>query len=474
MRGQVSKKKLSDFRPQAVNANKHNPRGLGMLDNSIAQDGWLGAITTAADGETFDGSARLETAYTRFGDVEPIVIEADGSRPVIVKRIDIPNAADPKAKRLAIAANRVAEVDLQWDADVLAELSEEIDLSGLFFEDELAELLNAEDVQVDDEPADEDDEEALAEQLEKADSGEIESRVSLGQIWKLGRHYICCGDSTDEGNIQGLLSNAGVDKVGVVWADPPYGIAIVATNGFVGGGEAYDIPFGGVKNRPRSPDVGGGESYKAKHGVYPIQAKRLGSSNTAKPFGSRDVRGSDGASNMIEVGKYAPIIGDDTIETAVNSATVALNLFPKAVQFWWGGNYYASALPNSSCWIVWDKQNTGNFADAELAWTNQGTAVRIFQHMWNGLMKASEKGQRRVHPTQKPIALAEWAFEKYGKSDDAIFDPFLGSGMSIIAAQQMEGTRKVIGFELSPEYCEVICRRFEAFTGINAELVGSL
>jgi hypothetical protein len=142
----VSKKKLSDFRPQAVNANKHNPRGLGMLDNSIAQDGWLGAITTAADGETFDGSARLETAYTRFGDVEPIVVEADGSRPVIVRRVDIPNAADPKAKRLAIAANRVAEVDLQWDAEVLAELSEEIDLSGLFSEDELAELLNAEDV----------------------------------------------------------------------------------------------------------------------------------------------------------------------------------------------------------------------------------------------------------------------------------------------------------------------------------------
>jgi hypothetical protein len=177
---------------------------------------------------------------------------------------------------------------------------------------------------------------------------------------------------------------------------------------------------------------------------------------------------------MIEVGKYAPIIGDDTIDTAVSSATVALSLFPKAVQFWWGGNYYASALPNSSCWIVWDKQNTGNFADAELAWTNQGTAVRIFQHMWNGLMKASEKGQRRVHPTQKPIALAEWAFEKYGKLDDAIFDPFLGSGMSIIAAQQMEGTRKVIGFELSPEYCTIILERFQRFSGINAELVGSL
>ena len=126
-----------------------------MLDNSIAQEGWIGAITVAADCETFDGSARLETAYTRFGDeVEPIVVETDGSRPVIVKRTDIPNADDPRAKKLAILANRVAEVDLSWDAEVLVELSEEIDLSDLFFEDELAELLNSGEgeSEVDDEP----------------------------------------------------------------------------------------------------------------------------------------------------------------------------------------------------------------------------------------------------------------------------------------------------------------------------------
>ena len=89
-------------------------------------------------------------------------------------------------------------------------------------------------------------------------------------------------------------------------------------------------------------------------------------------------------------------------------------------------------------------------------------------------MKASERGERRVHPTQKPIALCEWAFEKYGKPDDLIFDPFLGSAPSIIAAQKMEGTRTVYGFELSPEYCEVVCRRFEQLTGKTAELVGSL
>jgi hypothetical protein len=139
----AKKHKISDFRPQRVNANRHTARGLGALDNSIAEGGWLGAITTANDGEVFDGSARLETVYTRFGEeVEPIVIESDGTRPVILKRTDIPNADDPRAKKLALLANRVAEIDLDWDVELLAELNEEIDLSGLFTDDELQRLLD--------------------------------------------------------------------------------------------------------------------------------------------------------------------------------------------------------------------------------------------------------------------------------------------------------------------------------------------
>ena len=137
----MAKKKISEFRPQRVNANKHTARGLGMLDKSMADNGFIGAMTSAADGEIFDGSARLETAYERFGeDVEPIIVDADGTRPIIVRRIDIPSADDPKAKKLAIAANRIASVDLDWDLEVLAETSQIIDISDMFFDDELAKL----------------------------------------------------------------------------------------------------------------------------------------------------------------------------------------------------------------------------------------------------------------------------------------------------------------------------------------------
>lgn len=134
--------KLNDFKTQRRNANQHTERGLTMLDKSL-DDGFIGAITTAADGETFDGSARLEVLKNKFGkDVEPIIIESDGTRPIIHRRIDIPNASDPRAVKLAIAANRVAEVDLDWDVELLTELDAEgdIDLSDFFTDNELFEL----------------------------------------------------------------------------------------------------------------------------------------------------------------------------------------------------------------------------------------------------------------------------------------------------------------------------------------------
>ena len=309
----------------------------------------------------------------------------------------------------------------------------------------------------------------------EAEPDEEQTRVRLGDIWKLGRHTIACLSATDPTTYEKLTQGKDVQ---MVWSDPPYGISIVATNGYVGGGEAYDIPFGGVKNKKHG-DVGGGAAHIRKTGKSYLQdwqekknglaPKGLGTIGGAKPFGSNHVRGSDGAANLVDVGKYAPIVGDDSIETAVVSSQLCLELFPKAVQIWWGSNYYAHMLPPSSCWIVWDKENTGNFADAELAWCSDKSAVRIFKHMWNGMLKDSEHGQKRVHPSQKPIKLAEWAFEKYGNEQDVIFDPFLGSGMSLIAAENTN--RTVIGCELSPEYINIILSRWENHTNQTAQLI---
>ncbi len=417
------KAKISDFRIQERNANKHTVRGMGMLQHAIANEGWISAITVTADGESIDGSARLEAAYERFGeDVEPIIVRSKGDRPIIHIREDLPDASDPRAKKLSIYANRIAEVDLDYDLEILAELHEEVGLEDMFFADEIAALMEKEQTEIPHEVKEENEDE-LNEILDNV--GKVESRVKLGEIWQLGRHKIACGDSTVEANVRALLGDRFGD-VGMVWSDPPYGVDIVQSNGKVG---------------------------------------------TDSPFGSNG-KGSSKRKDAIKTNVYAPIAGDNSIDAAINIFKICKSF--DAIQIWWGANYYANHLPATSCWIVWDKENTGNFADAELAWSNHESAVRIFKHMWNGMIKASEHGQKRVHPTQKPIALCEWAFEKYGQSDDVIFDPFLGSAPSIIAAQKMEGDRTVYGFELSEDYCEVIIQRYENFTGDIAKLVGRL
>lgn len=135
--------KLTDVQPTRRNANKHTQRGMGMLEQSIKRDGWIGAITTAADRETFDGDARTHVGVAS-GFEDAIWVDSDGTKPVIVRRIDIPSADDPRAKRLGVAANRVPQVDLSWDVDVLEELIQEDNsiLSSLFFEDEVANILD--------------------------------------------------------------------------------------------------------------------------------------------------------------------------------------------------------------------------------------------------------------------------------------------------------------------------------------------
>ena len=183
------KLKLSDFRPQKVNANSHSERGLWALEESISNGGWIGAITTSADGECFDGSARIEKAYDLFGDeVEPIVVEIDGTRPVIMKRIDIATADDPKAKLLALNANRVAELNLSWNPEVLAGLDAEVDLSGLFTGDELKGLV-LEQEKLETEEEEEEEEKAKKEEFLVAFESKESRWSALNKLTELG--YAC-------------------------------------------------------------------------------------------------------------------------------------------------------------------------------------------------------------------------------------------------------------------------------------------
>jgi hypothetical protein len=187
------------------------------------------------------------------------------------------------------------------------------------------------------------------------------------------------------------------------------------------------------------------------------------------PYGINIVR-SDG--KIGKGGGYRQVKGDDSTDTAVDSFSLLSAEYPGALHVWWGGNHYggAAALPNASCWLVWDKENGDRtFADCELAWTNHPGAVRMFRHMWHGV-RASETG-KRFHPNQKPVALHEWAFGVIDPPAErsVVLDVFAGSGSTLIAAHRTNRIAAVM--EMEAAYCDVIVQRYEDHTGIKPELL---
>ena len=132
-------------------------------------------------------------------------------------------------------------------------------------------------------------------------------------------------------------------------------------------------------------------------------------------------------------------------------------------QIIWGANHFISKIPfDTPCWVVWNKINTGNFADCELAWGSFNTAVRMFSYKWNGMLQQDMKNKEsRIHPTQKPVALYRWLLQNYAKEGDKILDTHLGSGSSRIAAD-MEGF-EFTGYELDKDYFEASVKRFNDY-----------
>ncbi|NBR39304.1 MAG: site-specific DNA-methyltransferase, partial [Alphaproteobacteria bacterium] len=109
-----------------------------------------------------------------------------------------------------------------------------------------------------------------------------------------------------------------------------------------------------------------------------------------------------------------------------------------------------------------------DFADCELAWTNFDGPVRLFKFRWAGMLQGDMANkEERVHPTQKPVALAKWVFDKF-KISGFVLDLFGGSGSTLLACEQMGLTAALV--EREPRYCDVIIERWQKLTGKQAVL----
>ena len=167
--------------------------------------------------------------------------------------------------------------------------------------------------------------------------------------------------------------------------------------------------------------------------------------------------GNVGGGKLAKVKDYAKKEWDSEIPTAEyfkELQRVSKN------QIIFGGNYMIEHLQNTPCFIVWDKNNSGNFADAELAWTSFDTATRIFKSTWNGMIQHDMKNkEKRIHPTQKPIRLYEWLLMNYAKEGDKILDTHLGSGSIALACHNLNFD--LTACELDKDYYNAAMKRLK-------------
>ena len=231
-----------------------------------------------------------------------------------------------------------------------------------------------------------------------------------GDIWILGEHRLMCGDATDLADVERLMDG---ERADLVLTDPPYGTnkKVQKKDGRIGGGTS---PGSKLAN-------------KTHHGAR----------------------------------EYAPILGDHSTEAARLNWQIVEPISDR--QIVWGGNFFTDFLPPSRGWLIWDKQNTGDFADAELAWTSFDKPVKLYRFIWNGLIRKGSHTVNpvpRVHPTQKPVELHMDILNDLSARGDVVLDSFGGSGSTLIACDLTGRICRMM--ELSEAYVDVIVERWRA------------
>lgn len=239
------------------------------------------------------------------------------------------------------------------------------------------------------------------------------AKSELGKVYQLGRHRLMCGDSTDAGSVAILMDG---QKADMVFTDPPYGMDL-------------DTDYSGMKSEIFKGGIGG---KKYEQGI---------------------------------VDEFNPKMIESIMQLNVKET------------FLWGADYYAELLPdkNKGSWIVWDKRSNDNDdiqADEasdkmygscfELCWSKTKHKREIARIKWAGIFGMYGDDSKRFHPTQKPVALAQWFLKRFSKSEERVVDLFGGSGSTLIACEQLG--RKCYMMELDSKYCDVIRKRYWKFT----------
>jgi len=309
---------------------------------------------------------------------------------------------------LAIADNKLNE-RATWDDSLLEEIIQE--LSG-----EDLSGIGFDDNELQD-IIDKASETDIKEESEELPELEAEVHSVEGEIYELGPHRLLCGDSTKKENWDLLLDNENVD---MIFTDPPYGMFLNAD-------------YSDMKS---------------------------------------EFKGAMGGN------KYKQVIGDNE-DFKPELITSVFDIFANVKEiFLWGADYYSEYLPdkNAGSWIVWDKRGQESYDKMygscfELCWSKSKHKRDIARVTWAGIFGMGGLDKSRYHPTQKPVKLISWFFERWGKNGDIVADFYGGSGSTLLGCARNDRLCRII--ELDPQYCDVIRRRWTRYAKENGLEVGS-
>ncbi len=249
-----------------------------------------------------------------------------------------------------------------------------------------------------------------------------ESRVKLGDVWKLGKHRLMCGDSTKESDVEKLMNG---EKADMVFTDPPYGVN-------------YE---------------GGHNKEKRKK----IKNDKLEGDDLSDLFKNSIITSFIYTKDTCPF--YIWFASGKSIETFKGLSETGISV--RAIICWYKiksglGAFMAQYIPNYEPCIYGHKEGKS------IKWYGATDEKTVWE--------LQNDNKNRLHPTQKPIALVERAINNSSQANDILLDLFLGSGSTLIACEKTN--RICYGMELDTKYCDVIIERWEQFTGQKAKKCG--
>jgi site-specific DNA-methyltransferase (adenine-specific) len=363
--------------------------------------------------------AAVAESIKTFGFKNPIIIDKDGviiaghTRKAAAQQLGLDTVpciiADDltpeQAAAFRLADNKTAEL-AEWDFD---KLNEEIKALADF-------PVNMADFGFDLSEFEERKEVEEVEPEEEEEEAEIVPRVKAGEVWQLGRHRLMCGDSTDKADVLKLLDGA---KADMVFTDPPYGVNVE----------------GGKNNKTIAGDL----------------------TQTAIPFSFEicvEVATKDAA-------RFYFCGGEANISLYFKLFERYLRQMPKLL-VWTKEN---QVLSHNNYHKQYELIFFGYKKGGGNVWYSS-REMKDASDVWN---VSRDPSKTYVHPTQKPVELPARAIRNHSKAGDVVFEPFGGSGSTLLACEQLD--RVCYAMELDPYYCEMILRRWESLTGQTAEKI---